>query len=146
MAGKQAYFPRRRVRKITDTGTRKWIINTRGVATIIPSPNDFVWGIVLLLHAHDEQKLDDDEGHNYVKSILPVQAVGMKLANPSVLIYIDKNTTPGRPRPAYVKKLEKAMEDGKKKGIPQSYFDTYWEPFLANPFVGSEAGEAELEE
>ena len=134
------------MRKIAEAGTRKWIINARGVATIIPSPNDYVWGTVLLLHEHDEQKLDNAEGINYVKSILPVQAVGMKFKTPSVLIYIDKNTTPGRPRPSYVLKLQKAMEDGKEKGIPQSYFDTYWKPFLTNPFVGSETAEAELEE
>ncbi|KAF8815121.1 hypothetical protein BYT27DRAFT_7249482 [Phlegmacium glaucopus] len=124
----------------------KWIINTRGVATIIPSPNDHVWGTVLLLHAHDEQKLDRAEGPNYVKSILAVHLDGVKVIPGAVLTYIDKNTTPGRPRKTYVNKLEKAMADGKAKGIPQAYFDKYWKPFLTTPFVGSKAAEAELEE
>src|ERR1700733_77422 len=119
MAGKQASLPlpRGRVRKVTDTGTRKWIINKRGVATIILSPDDYVWGTVLLLNTHDEQKLDVAETDNYVKSVLRVDPDGEGLkTKPGVLIYIDKNTTPGRPRPKYVKKLKKAMKDGKAKG------------------------------
>jgi gamma-glutamylcyclotransferase len=145
MAGKQSYFPRRRVRKITETGTRKWIINKKGYTNIIPSPNDYVWGTVLLLHAHDERNLDDTEGDEYVKSIRPVQAVDMKLKpDPSIVVYFDKDyTTPGRPLPSFVRTLEKAMEDGKKRGIPQSYFDKYWKPFLTNPYVGTETAEAE---
>jgi len=113
----------------------KWIINTRGFATIIPSPNDYVWGTVLLLHAHDERSLDGFEGPSYVKSVLSVHLVGVKTNPGAVLTYIDKITTPGRPRQSYIPRLEKAMEDGKAKGIPQAYFDKYWMPFLLGPFV-----------
>ena len=135
------------MRKVTEAGTRRWIINTKGYTTIVPSPNDYVWGKVLLLHEHDEQKLDNIEGPDYVKSILPVQAVDMKFKTPSVVVYIDRNNTSlGRPTPASVLNLQKAMADGKEKGIPQSYFDKYWKPFLTNPSVGSETAEAELEE
>src|SRR6266849_4714474 len=124
-------------------GTRKWIINKRGVATIILSPDgsDYVWGTVLLLNTHDEQQLDNAESDDYVKSILRVDPTGSgkTTRKPGVLVYIDKETTRGSPRPEYVVKLKKAMKDGKAKGIPQEYFDKYWKPFLDNPSVGSEA-------
>ena len=157
MAGEQVSLSRRRVCTITDTGpgTRKWIINERGVATIILSPDgsDYVWGSVLLLNTHDEQNLDKAESDHYIKSILRVDPKipnrdSKTIRKPGVLVYIDKNTTPGRPRPEYVVRLKKAMKDGLAKCIPQAYFDKYWKPFLDNPApsVGSEAAEAELEE
>jgi len=110
----------------------------------MPSPNDHVWGTVLLLHAHDEQELDRYEGPKYDKTILPVQLVGVKVNPGPVLAYIDKNTKSGKPSKYYVKKLKKAMADGKARGIPKEYFDKYWEPYL----VESEAAEndSELEE
>lgn len=79
--------------------------------------------------------MDKAETTNYVKSVLPVKLDGVKKNPGSVLVYIDKEARQGRPRAAYVQKLEKAMVDGKAKGIPESYFEKYWRPFLENPLV-----------
>jgi len=108
----------------------KWIINERGFATIKPSTGDHVWGMVFLLHKRDEQELDQREGPNYLKTLLQVKLTGVENHPGSVVIYIDNNTTLGRPGPDYIMRLRRAMADGKAQGIPQEYFDKYWEPFL----------------
>lgn len=89
--------------------------------------------MVFLLHRHDEQELDKIEGPHYLKTVLPVKLAGIVNDPGAVSIYIHKNTTPGRPRPEYVVRLRRAMADGRAKGIPQEYFDKYWEPFLQHP-------------
>lgn len=144
MAGKQASLLLAQLQrnKITDAGTRKWIISKRGFATIILSPNDYVWGTVLLLNANDEQRLDRFEGDNYIKSVLRVDPDGTGLrTKPGVLVYIDKETASGSPGDPYIAKLKEAMKDGKAKGIPNEYFETYWKPFVPILFPGPEAVE-----
>jgi gamma-glutamylcyclotransferase len=134
MAGKQASLSQGEACALT-LGLRKWIINVRDVATIVPSPGDYVWGTVLLLHAHDEQRLDRSEGLKYVKSILAVHLDGVTRNPGAVLTYIDKDKTPKVGKLAadhkYHEKLVKARADGEKKSIPKEYFDKYWKPFLA---------------
>src|SRR6266540_2732199 len=44
---------------------RKWIINVRGYANIIPSKKDIVYGFVFELTQADERKLDKFEGKQY---------------------------------------------------------------------------------
>jgi hypothetical protein len=141
MAGKQASLsPRPRGQPATDDWDlllpiRKWIINSRGVATIISSPADHVWGTVLLLHDYDKKILDGKEGPRYIQCHLPVDIKGVKRSPRPVLIYIEFNEEFGLPRTEYVGRLKNAMIDGLAKGIPQAYFDKYWLPFLmpSNP-------------
>jgi gamma-glutamylcyclotransferase len=115
----------------------KWIINSRGVATIISSPADHVWGTVLLLHDYDKKILDGKEGPRYIQCHLPVDIKGVKRSPRPVLIYIEFNEEFGLPRTEYVGRLKNAMIDGLAKGIPQAYFDKYWLPFLmpSNPGI-----------
>lgn len=48
-----------------DLFQRKWIINVRGCATIIPSTGDIVYGFLYELSAQDVHNLNGYEGNMY---------------------------------------------------------------------------------
>ena len=50
------------------------------------------------------------------------------------LVYIDSNTTEGRPRREYISRLHRGFADGVEKNIPASYFDKIFHPYVVgNP-------------
>lgn len=88
----------------------RFIINSRGVASIIPDENSFVEGVVWSLREKHEQELDRYEGvrHNfYLKQEIPVK---IKEIEVPALVYIAVDQTPGQPRPGYLEKILAAAE------------------------------------
>ncbi|HHY10218.1 MAG TPA: gamma-glutamylcyclotransferase [Firmicutes bacterium] len=90
----------------------KFMINRRGVASIVPDPARFVEGILWEISPADEKMLDSFEGvagGYYTKETILVQerATGLMLA---ALVYIGAESEPGRPREGYLEKIIKAAE------------------------------------
>ena len=92
--------------KITGVGRLvgyRFGINSRGVATVVPDGNGLVHGIVWRLTAADEQALDGVRGRpwgTYVREILPIEVLAGDCWH--CLVYIAKNSTPGRSKPEYL--------------------------------------------
>ena len=115
---------------------RRWIINQRGSANVVPSSGDSVYGFVYELSSKDEQSLDGYEGvpHNYDKNdkkVLPLELISdgeTEKRTIHAMVYIDRRTSPGVPAAEYIHRLNMAIKDGLQKGIPQSYFDKYFRP------------------
>ena len=119
---------------------RCWIINQRGYANIIPSSGDYVYGFIYELNPENEASLDIYEGapRIYDKKIHPVQlrtspgngeTATKKTIN--ALVYIDTvSTSPDVPKTEYIHRINMALQDGIKNGVPQSYIDKYIRPFI----------------
>jgi len=115
---------------------RKWIINSRGYANIIPSKDDIVYGFIFELTQADEQKLDKFEGKEYERvNDIQVELVKVKdsykKGTVTALVYIDiKRKKNDVPKDEYVDRINMAIKDGLKEGIPKEYFDKYIRPFV----------------
>ena len=117
------------------TVDRRWIINDRGYANIIPSPGDIVYGLVFELTASDKRSLDTYEGLAYERLYLPVDVVAKDdVANTrsvNSLIYIDvERKTESEPVNEYIRRMNMAIIDGLKEGIPGDYIEKYLRPFI----------------
>jgi hypothetical protein len=136
---------------------RKWFINRRGYANIIPSPDDIVYGLVYELSPSDEASLDRSEGapviyakqnhpiaftplaihthHNHPDAQAPEASSPGSESNSTtakeMLVYVDvKRTKPGPPKEEYIYRINKGIVDGVKSGIPMAYFDKYFRPSI----------------
>jgi len=115
---------------------RKWIINSRGYANIIPSKGDIVYGFIFELTQADERKLDKFEGKEYERTNdIKVELVKVKdsykKGTVTALVYIDiKRKKDDVPKDEYVDRINMAIKDGLKEGIPKEYFDKYIRPFV----------------
>ncbi|KIJ94571.1 hypothetical protein K443DRAFT_125165 [Laccaria amethystina LaAM-08-1] len=118
---------------------RKWIINSRGVANIKPSPGDVVHGMLYSVTGRDLELLDKFEGQRYQRRQLDVTVTGSAT-----------NTVEGTPRHEYISRLHRGFADGVEKNIPASYFDKIFHPYVVgNPgtaLTQSLTGEVEEEE
>jgi gamma-glutamylcyclotransferase len=122
---------------------RCWIINQRGYANVIPSSGDYVYGFIYELNPKNEASLDTYEGapRIYDKKIHPVQlrtspGSGETATKKTIdaLIYIDAvSTSPDVPKTEYIHRINMALQDGLKNGVPQSYIDKYIRPFIPAP-------------
>ncbi|TFK30175.1 hypothetical protein FA15DRAFT_581583 [Coprinopsis marcescibilis] len=121
----------------------KWIISERGYANIVPSPGDIVYGLVFHLSQADEDKLDVYENVPiaYVKDYIPVSVNPDVPGNENdrysgprtekVLIYIDHlRITESKPKKEYITRINRGIEDAVKQGVPESYFEKYFRPFI----------------
>ena len=92
-----------------------FLINTHGVATVIPAKEACVHGILWKISAKDEASLDRYEGvatgfyRKATVSVLPDGGVQIK-----ALIYIASDDQPGQPRPGY---MERVMDAAKHHGL-----------------------------
>jgi gamma-glutamylcyclotransferase (GGCT)/AIG2-like uncharacterized protein YtfP len=96
----------------------KFIINGRGVATIVPSKDSVVYGLCFEVNDDCLKKLDCCEGHPriYDRKKLKITTNKEEL---STWIYIDSNNiSVGKPRDNY---LEKIIKAAKKFKIPDDY-------------------------
>ncbi len=111
---------------------RKWIINVRGYANIIPSKKDIVYGFVFELTQADERKLDKFEGKQYERLNIRFEfATVNKGSTVTALAYIDTERKEiDVPKDEYVDRINMAIKDGLKEGIPKEYFDEYIRPFI----------------
>ena len=117
----------------------RWFIAALGGANIIKgSEDDEVWGMAYRLQPRDEEALDILERvpTHFVKEIIEAQlwepAGDGRPADPTtqaprevgVLVYIShERTAVGQPRAEYVVRMNRAIVDALKEGIPSAYVD-----------------------
>ena len=84
----------------------KFLINTHGVATVVPAKNRVVHGVLWEISKRDEGNLDRYEGvasKFYRKAMVRVR---MKNGNETeALIYFASDEQPGIPRPGYLEQV-----------------------------------------
>jgi cation transport regulator ChaC len=105
----------------------RWIITTRGHASVVTSPGDVVQGRVYQLSAADEESLDRSEGvasGAYRKEMLPVEVDGRSC---DCLVYVDPVVEEGVPREEYVERLGKGIVDAE---LPAAYVEHYLRRYL----------------
>ncbi len=85
---------------------QKFIINSRGVATIVPEQSIEVHGAVWNLSKPDEQALDDCEGVKkgiYIRDFRKVQMTNGETIR--ALVYVASDNRPGSPRENYLENI-----------------------------------------
>ncbi len=84
----------------------QFIINSRGVATIVPKKNTVVYGVVWALSEDDVKRLDRYEGVSrgfYKKVDIPVLVTHFSPIN--MLVYIAEESQLGKPRLGYLENI-----------------------------------------
>jgi len=105
----------------------RWIINSRGVATIVPSADALVWGTIFSLSLSDERSLDTYEGVGsglYTKQYLPVETGNGQV---ECLVYVARDAREGTPRDEYVRRIQEGLRDA---NLPEEYVRKYITPLL----------------
>jgi gamma-glutamylcyclotransferase (GGCT)/AIG2-like uncharacterized protein YtfP len=97
----------------------KFIINSRGVATIVSKSDSEVYGILWRITKQDEEKLDRCEGieHNVYRKE-KVSVTTYKGKHVEVMVYIATNSTPGSPRHDY---MERIVAAARLHNFPDNY-------------------------
>jgi gamma-glutamylcyclotransferase len=105
----------------------RWIITTRGYASVVLSPADTVEGVLYEISGSDEDALDGFEGVRsglYVKQFLPVHRDGkQELA----LIYVDPITAEGAPQQEYIDRINAGLADA---NLNDGYVIRYMRKFI----------------
>jgi len=117
----------RKLGKATLTGYR-WIITTRGYASIVKSPGDLVEGVVFEISPVDEAALDQFEGvasGNYFKVNLPVMMIDGD--GVTSLVYIDPIMEEGCPKEEYIARINAGVIDA---GLGEEYVERYIRKFV----------------
>ena len=99
----------------------RFVINRRGVATIVPAEGSAVHGVVWSLHRTDEERLDVYEGIPqglYHKE--KMQVILSDGDRAEVMVYIASDSVPGESRNAYLERIVKAA---KRHGLPKEYIN-----------------------
>ncbi|MEO6445689.1 MAG: gamma-glutamylcyclotransferase family protein [Gemmatimonadaceae bacterium] len=97
----------------------RFVINRRGVATLVPHPGGLVHGLLWALTPDHVASLDHYEGvreGRYVQDYVEVQA-GEGPA--TALVYLATDATAGTPRPGY---LEMVVRAARELQLPAGYF------------------------
>ena len=97
----------------------RFIINSRGVASIVPDVNSMVHGLIWEISEEDELVLDKREGVSsncYSKVDLLVKEANGKEA--TCLVYIASDQSIGKPRLGYLEKIIQPLKDG---SFPECY-------------------------
>jgi len=96
----------------------RFLINTHGVATIIPNPESDVYGALWSITPDDEESLDRYEGvkhGHYRRDELDVES---ETETRPALVYIATNDTPGSPSGTYMKLI---IDAAIQRGLPEKY-------------------------
>ena len=99
----------------------KFMINSRGVATIVADSSSIVHGLVWSISETDEDRLDVCEGvvdDLYSKSIISVQH--RDTTQVEALVYLAADTATGSPKHGYV---EQILAAARSHGFPVEYLD-----------------------
>ena len=112
----------------------KFVINGRGVASIVESPNDAVEGVLWEISSYDERALDWYEGvagGYYTKNTFLVEdrASGDMV---EALVYIGTDTDLGEARPGYLERIIEAAQYHKLSTICLEELVT-WKCRLGSP-------------
>jgi len=106
---------------IAKLASYRFIINSHGVATVVPDPAAAVEGLLWRITDEDECSLDHYEGVNqgiYRKAFVELETQdGRRI---KALIYIAADSAPGMPRPGYLEEIISAAESC---GLPGAYVD-----------------------
>ncbi len=100
----------------------RFMINMRGVATVVPEQGALVHGVLWEIGPEDRASLDSYEGVDHklygtADITMFMRDSGEEIA---AFIYVARDSTPGRPRKGY---LDKIVRAGEKVGFPQEYMD-----------------------
>ncbi len=98
-----------------------FLINSRGVATIVPDEGSEVHGIIWTLDAGGEKELDRREGVAagfYRKEFIEAVAPDGKAFN--ALAYVAADSEKGAPREGYLEKILRAAQDN---NFPAAYIE-----------------------
>ena len=98
-----------------------FVINSRGVATIVPKPSSVVNGVVWSISRKDEERLDTYEG--VAAGLYHKEQVQVLLADgdkAEVMVYVAADSIPGRSRNGYLMKIIRAAE---RYGLPAEYVE-----------------------
>ena len=107
----------RKIGRATLHGYR-WIITTRGYASVVECKEESVEGVIYQLSESDEAELDRFEGvanGSYRKAELSVRIDSSEII---ALVYIDPITEEGNPRHEYIARINSGLTDA---GLPESY-------------------------
>lgn len=106
---------------------RRFLINGRGVATLLRARNTGVWGGVWAISAQDEELLDRFEGFpkRYRKERVSVSFEDG--GSVKALVYIDPLDDEGIPREGY---LPRILRGARSFRLPKDYIASIAEPFL----------------
>ena len=151
----QARCPNSRCLGIARLPGYRWIITEQGGSNIIEEPCTYdseVWGLVFELQADDEANLDIAERvpTQFSKATLKAQMweqstgrnnepVDLKQSPSSVdiMVYIShERIIIGKPRDEYVVRMNKAIQDATKTGLPSSYIENVLRKYV--PKIGGE--------
>ncbi|KXN91488.1 Gamma-glutamylcyclotransferase [Leucoagaricus sp. SymC.cos] len=115
----------------------KWYICEAGFANIKRSPGDTVYGLIFEISESDEATLDRCETVPvwYLKEHHKITSLGTK-ASPQelvaeALIYVNEEwLTESKANEEYLYRMNMAIADGIKEGIPEDYMEKYLRPFI----------------
>ncbi|KXN91490.1 Gamma-glutamylcyclotransferase [Leucoagaricus sp. SymC.cos] len=122
----------------------KWFICERGYANIIESKGDKVYGLVYEVSESDEKNLDHYENvpTSYVKKILTVIFLGKTdsiiSSAKEMLVYVDvERVHYGPPKTEYIYRMNMAIADAIKEGVPEEYVQKTLRPFIPKQWASS---------
>ncbi len=97
----------------------RWLIMSRGYASIAPDPAASVEGLLWVLTEPDERRLDEYEGvaeGHYTKDLVEVtKRAGGRI---HAMVYVGTDAIPGTPVPGY---LERVIAAAKEQALPESW-------------------------
>lgn len=97
----------------------RWLIMSRGWATVTPDPASSVEVLLWMITESDERSLDRYEGVSeglYAKDLVEVErASGSRI---HAMVYVSPETTPGPPNPGY---LERIIASAKARDFPAGW-------------------------
>ena len=105
----------------------RWIITTRGYASIVMSKGDFILGSVYELSEADVLALDRFEGvaqGHYRKEMIEIDLDGHTLI---CLVYVDQVAREGEPKEEYIARINHGILDA---NFPDEYVFRYMRPFV----------------
>ncbi|KIL61308.1 hypothetical protein M378DRAFT_13610 [Amanita muscaria Koide BX008] len=114
---------------------RRWIINERGYATIVPSEeDDVVYGLLYEITQLNMDELDKYESH-YDKVLMDIEDPTAESDETrrilhDTLVYVERKTNEGPPKTEYIYRMNQAIADAVKEGVPKDYIDRYLRKFI----------------
>lgn len=105
----------------------RWIITTRGYASIVKSDGDYVLGTMYEISAPDEVSLDKYEGVSAGHYRKEQHAVSLDRATKTALVYVDSITEEGSSKTEYIARINAGLADAQ---LPEDYVTRYIRPFI----------------
>ena len=104
----------------------RFMINSRGVATIVPDGGSQVQGVLWRVTPFDEGDIDKTLGYNAEEPeksrcdklvLMTHTSVGMPV---EAIVYVEKDTTPGEPAQSY---MQKVISGAAEHAVEKKYID-----------------------